>query len=260
MVYEWFTLGGKALSSSKGNIVTVKDMFELVEPEIVRYFFAKNPNKQRDLDLEKIDVLVDEFDGFEQAHYNENVQKTIQVVPPDVYPIIIREAANKWMGKEDLEEFRLRRRIPYRIATVLGMTNDVDLQIEMATRQNLIDSEMPEWATSLAIGRVEKGRIWAKNHQNEYNYQILGDVPDIVMNGEMERALEELACFVEEGHDGTEMQEKIYEIAKSNGIELGQFFKVNYKLLFSQDRGPRLGPLLAALDQEFVVRRLRREE
>ena len=79
MVYEWFTLGGKALSSSKGNIVTVKDMFELVEPEIVRYFFAKNPNKQRDLDLEKIDVLVDEFDGFEQAHYNENVQKTIQV-------------------------------------------------------------------------------------------------------------------------------------------------------------------------------------
>ena len=80
------------------------------------------------------------------------------------------------------------------------------------------------------------------------------------MNGEMERALEELACFVEEGHDGTEMQEKIYEIAKSNGIELGQFCKVNYKLLVSQDRGPRLGPLLAALDQEFVVRRLRREE
>lgn len=260
MVYEWFTLGGKALSSSKGNIVTVRDMFELVEPEIVRYFFAKNPNKQRDLDLEKIDVLVDEFDGFEQTYYKENVQKTAQVVPSSIYPIIIRETMKEQVGKEDLEEFKLRRRIPYRFAAVLGMTNDIDLQIGMATRRKLIELEMSDWATSLAIGRVQKGRKWAEIHQNEYNYKILGEVPDIDIDGNMDRALEELACFVEEGHMGTEMQEKIYEIAKSNGIELGQFFKVNYKLFFSQDRGPRLGPLLASLDQEFVVRRLRREE
>ena len=260
MVYEWFTLGGKALSSSKGNIVTVGDMFELVEPEIVRYFFAKNPNKQRDLDLEKIDTLVDEFDEFERAYYKENVQKTAQVVPTEIYPIIIRETVKKWIGKEDLEEFKLRRRIPYRFAAVLGMTNDSDLQIDMATRQKLIDLEMPEWVTFLAIERVQKGRKWAEVHQNEYNYHIFGEIPDIEINEKVERALEELACFVEEGHDGAEIQEKIYEIAKSNGIELGQFFKVNYKLLFSQDRGPRLGPLLASLDQEFIAKRLRREE
>jgi len=260
MVYEWFTLGGKALSSSKGNIVTVGDMFELVEPEIVRYFFAKNPNKQRDLDLEKIDTLVDEFDEFERAYYKENVQKTAQVVPTEIYPIIIRETVKKWIGKEDLEEFKLRRRIPYRLAAVLGMTNDSDLQIDMATRQKLIDLEMPEWVTFLAIERVQKGRKWAEVHQNEYNYHIFGEIPDIEINEKVERALEELACFVEEGHDGAEIQEKIYEIAKSNGIELGQFFKVNYKLLFSQDRGPRLGPLLASLDQEFIAKRLRREE
>ena len=260
MVYEWFTLGGKALSSSKGNIVTVGDMFELVEPEIVRYFFAKNPNKQRDLDLEKIDTLVDEFDEFERAYYKENVQKTAQVVPTEIYPIIIRETVKKWIGKEDLEEFKLRRRIPYRLAAVLGMTNDSDLQIDMATRQKLIDLEMPEWVTFLAIERVQKGRKWAEVHQNEYNYHIFGEIPDIEINEKVERALEELACFVEEGHDGAEIQEKIYEIAKSNGIELGQFFKVNYKLLFSQERGPRLGPLLASLDQEFIAKRLRREE
>ena len=163
------------------------------------------------------------------------------------------------VGKEDLGEFKLRRRIPYRFAAVLGMTNDIDLQIGMATRRKLIEVEMSDWVTSLAIGRVQKGRKWAEIHQNEYNYKILGEVPDIEIDGNVEQALEELACFVEEGHEGTEMQEKIYEIAKSNGIELSQFFKVNYKLFFSQDRGPRLGPLLASLDQEFVVRRLRRE-
>ena len=260
MVYEWFTLGGKALSSSKGNIVTVGDMFELVEPEIVRYFFAKNPNKQRDLDLEKIDTLVDEFDGFERAHYKEDVQKTAQVVPTEIYPIIIRGTAKKWIEKEDLEEFKLRRRIPYRLAAVLGMANDSSLQIDMAIRQGLIDLEMPEWVTFLAIERVQKGRRWAEVHQNEYNYHIFGEIPDIEISEKIKRALEELACFVEEGHDGAEIQERIYEIAKSNGIELGQFFKVNYKLLFSQDRGPRLGPLLASLDREFIVRRLRREE
>ena len=165
MVYEWFTLGGKALSSSKGNIVTVRDMFELVEPEIVRYFFAKNPNKQRDLDLEKIDVLVDEFDGFEQTYYKENVQKTAQVVPSSIYPIIIRDTMIERVGKEDLGEFKLRRRIPYRFAAVLGMTNDIDLQIGMATRRKLIEVEMSDWVTSLQLGvskRGENGRRFIK--------------------------------------------------------------------------------------------------
>ncbi|MES3516616.1 MAG: lysine--tRNA ligase, partial [Natronomonas sp.] len=47
MAYEWFTLNGEALSSSSGNIVTVAEVLELLEPAVFRYFFTKNPTKQR---------------------------------------------------------------------------------------------------------------------------------------------------------------------------------------------------------------------
>jgi len=47
MVYEWFTLNGEPLSSSAGNIVTVSELLDLLEPAVLRYFFALHPKKAR---------------------------------------------------------------------------------------------------------------------------------------------------------------------------------------------------------------------
>jgi lysyl-tRNA synthetase class 1 len=40
---------------------------------------------------------------------------------------------------------------------------------------------------------------------------------------------------------------------------VGDFFTAGYRLFLDEDQGPRLGPFLAALDRQFVVRRLRLE-
>jgi len=62
MVYEWFTLEGEPFSSSEGNVILVSDVLELLEPEVLRYFFAKDPAKARDFSsIERLDQLVDEF-------------------------------------------------------------------------------------------------------------------------------------------------------------------------------------------------------
>ena len=58
MVYEWFTLDGQPFSSSEGHVVMVHDVLELLEPEVVRYFFSKDPAKARDLSIERLDQLV----------------------------------------------------------------------------------------------------------------------------------------------------------------------------------------------------------
>ncbi|MEF8828583.1 MAG: lysine--tRNA ligase, partial [Haloarcula sp.] len=62
MVYEWFTLDGEPLSSSSGNVITVDEVLDILEPEVFRYFFVKDPRKQRDFSVENVDQLVDEFD------------------------------------------------------------------------------------------------------------------------------------------------------------------------------------------------------
>jgi lysyl-tRNA synthetase class 1 len=250
MVYEWFTLDGQALSSSSGNVVTVPELLELVAPAVLRYFFAKRPDKQRDLDLSRIDRLVEEFDRLERQYFREedgDGDGDGDGFADRVYPFLVEEVRPE------------RVRIPYTFAAVLGMTDDEALREEMARNEGHIPEDAPEWAVEEALERVERARRWARREDNEYNYRIEEELPDVALGEDTAAALDELAAFVAAGHDGEAIQGEIYETAKRHDVEMGELFGAGYRLLFGEDSGPQLGPFLAALDREFVVRRLRRE-
>jgi lysyl-tRNA synthetase class 1 len=255
MTYEWFTLNGEALSSSAGNVVTVAEILDLIEPEVLRYFFAKEPNKQRDLDLERIDQLVDEFDRFEATYFGEiDAPEQERALADRVYPFVVG----------DVREERVR--LPYTFAAVLGMTDDRDLRMEMARREGHIHPDTSEREISAAMARVERARNWAKRMENEYDYRLQETLPDADFEPGIETALDELAAFIaeidtegREDEPGETIQSEIYETAKRHGVEVGAFFAAGYRLFFGKDQGPRLGPFLAALDTGFVVDRLRRE-
>ncbi|MFB6280699.1 MAG: lysine--tRNA ligase [Haloferacaceae archaeon] len=91
MTYEWFTLGGEPLSSSSGNVVTVPEVLDLIEPEVLRYFFALDPGKARDLDLSRIDRLVEEFDRFERIYFGEEEAEagSSEAFADRAYPFVI---------------------------------------------------------------------------------------------------------------------------------------------------------------------------
>jgi lysyl-tRNA synthetase class 1 len=84
-------------------------------------------------------------------------------------------------------------------------------------------------------------------------------LPKVDFDRSTERALDDLADFVEAGHTGEEIQGQMYELPEEYGIETGRFFGAGYRLFFDADSGPRLGEFLGELDRTFVVRRLRRE-
>jgi lysyl-tRNA synthetase class 1 len=253
MTYEWFTLNGEALSSSAGNVVTVSEILDVIEPEVLRYFFAKEPNKQRDLDLERVDQLVDAFDRFEAAYFEEvDATEQDQSFADRAYPLVAGTVREE------------RVRLPYTFAAVLGMTDDRDLRLGMARREGHIDPDTPDREIDAAMKRVERARNWAKRMENEYDYRLQEALPDVDFDPGTETALDELAAFVDrvaeqDDDPGEAIQSEIYETARRHDIEVGAFFAAGYQLFFGRDQGPRLGPFLAALDTEFVVDRLRRE-
>ncbi|MFB6112407.1 MAG: lysine--tRNA ligase, partial [Halobacteriaceae archaeon] len=89
LVYEWFTLDGAALSSSSGHVATVDDLLERIEVEVLRYFFALSPRKARDLDLARIDRLVDDFDRFEAHYFEGGSDDTTTAFARRAYPFVI---------------------------------------------------------------------------------------------------------------------------------------------------------------------------
>ncbi|WP_224267942.1 lysine--tRNA ligase [Haloprofundus salinisoli] len=248
MTYEWFTLNGEPLSSSAGNIVTVAEVLELAEPDVLRYFFALNPRRARDFDLRRLDLLVNDFDRFERVYFGEETDENLEALAERAYPFLVDEVREE------------RVRLPYTFAAVLGMVDDPQLRVQMAKNEGHITDETPEWAVEDAMERVEKARTWAERMDNEYNYRLQTELPDVDLDDDVATALSDLADFVEEGHTGEEIQGEIYEAAKARDVQTGDLFQAGYLLFFDQTQGPRLGEFLGELEEEFVVKRLRRAE
>ncbi|MFP4591418.1 MAG: lysine--tRNA ligase [Halobacteriales archaeon] len=249
MVYEYFTLNGEALSSSTGNVITVPELLDLVEREVVMYFFTKDPRKARDLDVERIDLLVDEFDAFEAAYFGERDEPADLVErAARIYPFVVDEPRAE------------RIRLPYTFAAVLAMTDDPALRREIADREGHLPPDAPEWAVASALGRVERAGRWAALTDNQYNYRLQRErLPVDGFDAPVEAALDDVADAVEAGADGDAIQAAIFEAAEGHGLDAGTVFRAGYQLLFDEPAGPKLGPFLAELDRAFVVERLRLE-
>ena len=254
MVYEWFTLNGEALSSSSGNVVTVEELLALLEPEVVRYFFALDPKRARDLDLSTLDQLVDDFDRFERiALGRETADESLVAFTERAYPFVIEGTPTAEISPDD------RIRLPYTFAAVLGMVEDPELREQLARDQGHVPADASDAAIEAALARVERARAWAERMDNAYNYRVQAELPDVSFDSGTEAALDDLAAFVEENHDGDAIQGAIYETAREHDIEVGEFFEAGYRLFFDDTQGPRLGEFLGELEREFVVDRLRRD-
>lgn len=249
MVYEYFTLNGDALSSSTGNVVTVPELLELVEPEVVKYFFTKDPRKARDLDLDRIDLLVDEFDAFEAAYFGERDEPAALVERADrIYPFVV----------DEVDPGRIR--LPYSFAAVLSMTDDPELRREIAEREGHLPEGAPKGAVEAALERVDRAGRWAERTDNRFNYGLKrSQLPVEGFDEPVEAALRDVADAVEAGADGEAVQGAIFDAADRHDLEPGTLFRAGYRLFFDEETGPKLGPFLAELDREFVVRRLRLE-
>jgi len=248
MVYEWFTLNGEVLSSSAGNIVTVPELLELLEPEVIRYFFALHPKKARDLDLSRLDQLVDDFDRFEDAYYEGVDDESVTAFAEAAYPHVVDEVA-------DEQPIRL----PYTFAAVLGMVDDPALREKLARDEGHIPDDADDATVDAALARVERARSWAERMDNAYNYRLQAELPDTDFDDATTDALDALAEVVAADHDGETIQSEVYDIARDHDIKPGDLFAAGYRLFFDETQGPRLGEFLGDLEQEFVVDRLRRE-
>lgn len=251
MAYEWFTLDGRPFSSSDGHVLLVSDALELIEPEVLRYFFAKDPTTARDFSIEHIDQLVNEFDQLEAAYAGEgDVTDSRQEFADRVYPFLV----------DDVRPDRFR--IPYQFAAVLGMAEDPEQRRNVATREGHIPADASEAAIEAALERVPRARRWAKQTDNEYSYNLSRNQrPTVEIDAPTAAALEEIAEFIEaHPNDGDAIQAEIYEAARRHDIDVGALFTTGYQLFFDKTEGPRLGQFLAQLDTEFVLARLRRED
>ncbi len=247
-MYEFVNVKGQKekMSSSKGNVVTVTELLRVYEPEVVRYLYTAKINKAFDISFDA--DLLNTYNYFDEA------RKKYYSVENSADENEARRYFFSRIGEHGYVELPQFSVCVNAIQIALG---DVEKAKKILKKTG--------HAYEHADERLKLAWNWVQDYAPEqFKFTVKEEMPDVMLSEwgeEVKELLRDTADFIETGtRAGDEIQQFIYNKAKEKEIPLKTAFMVFYQLLLGKSRGPRLGPFLASLDKEFVVKRLRLEE
>ncbi|AFK21890.1 lysine--tRNA ligase [Pyrococcus sp. ST04] len=257
LMYEFVGIKGQRgkMSGSKGNVILLSDLYEVLEPGLVRFIFARHrPNKEI-----KIDVglgllnLYDEFDRVERIYFGVEEAKGDEEELKRTYELSVPKRPE-----------RLVAQAPFRFLVVLVQLPhmDEDRIISTLISQGHVPKALDYEDVERIKLRIKLAKNWVEKYApDEVKFTILEEPPKIEVPNEIREAMLEVAEWLKDHEKFTvdELNNVLYNAAKKRNIPSREWFKVLYKIFIGRERGPRLANFLASLDKEFVIRRLRLE-
>lgn len=238
--------GGK-ISSSSGEVVSLSDVLEVYQPEVVRYLFAgTRPNTEFaisfDLDVLKI---YEDYDKSERAFYNKPESE---------------KAIKKWEKQARIYELSQvgspEPSMPYQIQ-IRHLCNL--LQIQSGDIDKVIENlgDVSEAQSPRLRARAECAWNWVKEFAPEdFRFAVkTPDEPIIDLSPAEAAAISMLADAVKEKMDvlgEKEFSTNVYDAAEKNNLESGDLFPVIYKALIGKEKGPRLVSFLYSIGSQRV--------
>ena len=233
--YEWIGLRGRGdMSSSKGNVITISQVLDVVPAEVIRFFIFKN-NLTKSLTFDPGLPLLNLFDEYEAAA-RAGGSRAVELA---------RTGTGRTLG------------VPYRHIVSLVQTSNGDVgTIAEILRRNRIQVEDLPGLSQL----VTYASRWLDTFApDEVKFKVQEKLPEraVRLTDEQKRFLQALADRLRTGMNAEEIHNLIYAIKEELGMSPGAVFEPIYASLVGKDRGPRAGWFLSSLDLDFVTRRFR---
>jgi lysyl-tRNA synthetase class 1 len=261
-MYAFVGISGMAkMSSSKGGVPTPADALRIMEPQLLRWLYARRrPNQSFKVAFDQeIQRLYDEWDRLDAKVADGSA------LPADV------AAHARAVGTAAGELPRTPRPLPYRtLASVADITAGHEDQALRILSE--LDPEQPLTSLDEARPRYDKAEAWINTHVPADQRTIVRDEPDAELLKSLdEQGRESLRLLLDglAGHwslDG--LTHLVYGVPKVQAgfsadatpkelppeIKTAQrsFFALLYHLLVGRDTGPRLPTLLLAVGQDRV--------
>ena len=229
--HEFFLVGGKKISSSKGLGSTARAIYDLLPVKMFRLsLIGKDIMQQRNFDPEgdSIPVLYDQYDKLAANYWagiKDDYSRLFEVLHPD----------KKFPAQKELPRFS---------------------QVAFAVQMPHIDikKEFPNADPAELAKRAEYAKRWLDAYAPEkYVFKLQDSLPETAKSLTPEQK-EKLRSVLEliESHDGMPNGEEIH--AKLHELKE---FKAIYLLFLGKDHGPKAGWFLSVLPKDFVTTRLR---
>ncbi|WGK68561.1 lysine--tRNA ligase [Candidatus Haliotispira prima] len=247
-------LGGK-ISSSSGEVLSLKDVLKIYPPEMVRFLFAgTRPNSEFaisfDLDVLKI---YDDFARCEQAYYE--APKDGKTAKKQAKLKRIYELSQ--VGKPaEQQPFSMPLR---HLCNLLQIYGGVDAKALTAVREFLRQegTPVPEHSDRRFRTWTECAWNWVQEYAPEdfcFRLREPGEAPapDFPAGKEFLAFLPRLREYLRQQFSAGDLDRKalsngFYDLMKEAGLDSGEVFPQVYRLLIGRDNGPRLIGFLEAV-------------
>ncbi|MFJ9035205.1 lysine--tRNA ligase [Streptomyces sp. NPDC102406] len=261
-MYAFVGISGMAkMSSSKGGVPTPGDALEIMEPQILRWLYARRrPNQSFKIAFDQeIQRLYDEWDKLAAKVADGSA------LPADA------AAYSRAVGTAAGELPRTERPLPYR---TLASVADVTAGDERQTLRILaeLDPENPVTDLSVVRPRLDKAEAWATTYVPAESRTIVRAEPDTDALAALDEANRQSVRLLLDGLDShwslDGLTHLVYGVPKVQAgfpadatakelpaeIKVAQrsFFALLYHLLVGRDTGPRLPTLLLAVGADRV--------
>jgi lysyl-tRNA synthetase, class I len=247
---EFFLIGGKKMSSSKGNAATAVELGALLPAHILRLLLLRTPiNRQIDFDPQgdSIPVLFDMYDRLAEKYWSG--------IEDDDTRLFL------YAHKPEEREMAIKKRYLPRFSQVAFLVQMPHMSIEEEVEKMKGKELTSEDSDELAM-RASYAKRWLENYADDaYIFKLQESLPKEVENlGDRQKeALKLLASKIDESgtFDGQSLHELIHSVKDESGLTPQEFFSAIYVAFLGKDHGPKVGWFLSTLDKEFVVGRLR---
>ncbi|RLF13282.1 MAG: lysine--tRNA ligase [Thermoprotei archaeon] len=250
LTYEHVMIGGRKMSKSKGNIFTPAQWFEVAPPETLKFFFFRaHPMRHKDFRVEDLPKLVGEYEKAERVYYGFEV-----IQDPKISSLAKR---NYELSQLDGPRPIMPIQLPYDFAVVLvqlypNITMERLLEILRLTGH--LWREPTNEDLELMKLRLKHASTWVEKYAPEgLRLKLLEDPSTVrgLLTDKQREALRRAASIIMEREwNLNELNNKLFDLARSMGLPPSQFFEAAYMALMGRRSGPRLVNFIAAIGRE----------
>ena len=217
-IYEWFLAkSGTKMSSSKGVGISAAEVSQTLPPELLKFLLVKTPYRRAIIfDPSNNDSILKLFDDYDQAMANKDIAWKLSQVKPGAKPI----------------------KNPPRFRDVVNYMQNpkIDLNQQFARADK---AELTK--------RIKYAKIWIDKYAPPMQvFQITKEIPEFAGTfTDTQRAILTKAHNIAvDAKSPEEIQQKVYEEAKTIGLSPSNAFGTIYQATIGKDHGPKAGWLL----------------
>ncbi len=254
--YEWFTIGGKKMSSSKGIGSSAIEVSKILPPEVFRFLIVRTPVGTH-LDFnpygDTIPNLFDDYDRCLNAHFDKLENK----LTADKQGEVKKDFA-RIIELSEVEPLPKKRLFLPRFRTIINTLRS------KAEPKIIFEQQKGKSLNKLELGLLKERIKYAEIYLNSYasnktennDQKIIDDSKNTAVQNEF---LKSLAAKLEKikNPDRDVIQNACFETMKEKGYKPKDVFPAFYRALLGKPAGPKAADVISELGIEESVKKIK---